>query len=133
MNNQDNSASNETKNSLSKRFQTGREKVWASIKKKPALWAITALAIISVCYHSYALYQIERTVSILTQDVRRSIFLKTYDYKVVSPDDERFTTFMNNQGALGWEIVHARRATRRDGYETIPIYEVILMRERVFR
>ena len=62
-------------------------------------------------------------------------YFKAYSYKVVTPDDDKFTTFMNNQGALGWRIVHARRATKKaaDGWTTIPTYEVILERGRIFR
>ena len=128
----------ETANEIEKspsKLRMGIGRMWASIKRRPAFWATIALCIITVCYHSYTLYLIQHTLSILTQDVRRSIFLKAYDYKVVQPDDERFTTFMNNQGALGWRIVHARRATKKaaDGWTNIPIYELILERERIIR
>ena len=55
-------------------------------------------------------------------------YLKTYSYKVVTPPDENFSTYLSNQGRLGWRIVHARRATKKaaDGWTNIPVYEVIL-------
>ena len=130
--------SKKAKNGATKRLRARIDRVEASIKRHPARWAIFGLMValcLNTCYTSYKLHQIQETMLELRKIGIETGYFKAYSYKVVTPADDKFTTFMNNQGALGWRIVHARRATKKaaDGWTTIPIYEVILERGRIFR
>jgi hypothetical protein len=51
-----------------------------------------------------------------------------FEYNIVSPKDEALATEMRRLGAVGWEIVSARRATSSDGEGAR--YELILKKRR---
>jgi hypothetical protein len=52
---------------------------------------------------------------------------ETWSYTVLAPKDEELLTDLNQAGALGWEVVSARRAVTGDGSSTAS-YELILKR-----
>jgi len=53
---------------------------------------------------------------------------ETWSYTIIAPKDENLITDLNRAGALGWEVVSARRATNGEGDNTTASYELILKR-----
>jgi hypothetical protein len=52
-----------------------------------------------------------------------------WSYAVLTPKDEDLMEDLNKAGALGWEVVFARRATRGEGASSSTFsYEMILKR-----
>ena len=49
-----------------------------------------------------------------------------WEYTIIAPDDVTLAMQLNRLGALGWEVVAARRATSAGGYTAS--YELILKR-----
>lgn len=54
-----------------------------------------------------------------------------WQYTLISPPDENLQTELDKAGALGWEIVFARRATAGEGSAAKASYEMILKRRGV--
>jgi hypothetical protein len=52
----------------------------------------------------------------------------TWSYAILAPKDEDLTKELNEAGALGWEVVSARRATSGQGGSSTASYEMILKR-----
>jgi hypothetical protein len=51
-----------------------------------------------------------------------------WSYIILAPKDEDVIKVLNDAGALGWEVVSARRATGSEGSSTSASYEMILKR-----
>lgn len=51
-----------------------------------------------------------------------------WSYEILAPKDEDLLKELNLAGALGWEVVSARRATSREGESSAAAYEMILKR-----
>ena len=51
-----------------------------------------------------------------------------WSYAIVAPKDEDLVKELNRVGALGWEVVSARRATSGEGSTAPASYELILKR-----
>ena len=51
-----------------------------------------------------------------------------WSYVVLAPKDEDLIKELNQAGALGWEVVSARRATGGEGVASKAAYEMILKR-----
>ena len=52
----------------------------------------------------------------------------TWSYIILAPTDENLIKELNKFGAVGWEVVSARRATGSEGSASKPAYEMILKR-----
>lgn len=52
----------------------------------------------------------------------------TWSYAIIAPKDEDLIKELNKAGALGWEVVSARRATSGEGTLSTASYELILKR-----
>ena len=55
----------------------------------------------------------------------------TWSYVILAPKDENLIKELNQAGALGWEIVAARRATSGEGALSSASYEIILKRRGI--
>jgi hypothetical protein len=53
-----------------------------------------------------------------------------WSYMVLAPKDENLFEELDKAGALGWEVVSARRATAGEGVTAKAAYEMILKRRR---
>jgi hypothetical protein len=51
-----------------------------------------------------------------------------WSYTVLAPKDEDLIKELNHAGALGWEVVSARRAASGEGTSSTASYEMILKR-----
>ena len=54
-----------------------------------------------------------------------------WSYAIMAPKDFEFVEVLNKAGALGWEVVSARRAVDGEGRLTTSSYEMILKRRGI--
>ena len=51
-----------------------------------------------------------------------------WTYMIIAPSDDELDQELDRDGAQGWEIAAARRATHGEGYSSTARYEIILKR-----
>jgi len=55
----------------------------------------------------------------------------SWSYAVIAPKDDQLIDTLNKAGALGWEVVSARRATSGEGKYSTAAYEMIMKRRGI--
>lgn len=95
------------------------------------VYVCAVLLLILICCSVVIIFQLRNGAAAIeiTQPAKES--RSRFEYKVFNPPDSMFEDYINSQGAAGWEIISARRATSPHGGS--PTYELIMKREKSTR